>query len=84
MRLARSLLIWLTLLALPVYGFAGGAASLRVCDLAASMGHAGPGAMPNPHADIATHRPSPWMRRRTVRLAAPASAPTPDIDNSTP
>jgi hypothetical protein len=40
-RLARTWLIWLTLLALPVYGFAAVGASLRVCDLAPSMGHAG-------------------------------------------
>ena len=50
-RLARSLLIWLTMLVLPVYGFAASGVSLRVCDLAPSMGHAGSEMTPNHHAD---------------------------------
>jgi hypothetical protein len=49
-RLARSLLIWLTLLALPVYGFAAAGFSMR-CDLAPSMAHAGAAATSKHHAD---------------------------------
>jgi hypothetical protein len=51
LRLARTWLIWLTMLALPVYGFAAGGVSLRACDLAPSMGHAGSEMAAQHHAD---------------------------------
>jgi hypothetical protein len=51
-RLARSLLIWLTLLALPAYGFAAAGFSMP-CGLAPSMAHAGVEATSSHHADAA-------------------------------